>query len=415
MAITGTGAVTALGRGFDSLLDRWLAGDVAGSDAVAPCEDFDPHETMTAKEIRRNDLVTQFAVDASVQALEEAGWQDEFPVPPARIGCVIGTAFGGFDTLAREIAKFSAPDSGPISPLLLPRAMHNAPVSSLAIRLGIHGPTSSIVAACTSSADAIGMATRWIREGYVDAVIAGGSDNGTQEFLVASFRTVGTLSPSGVARPFDADRDGFVMGEGAGVFVLEAMEVAHERGAEVLGEVRGYGGSSDGFHPTSPDPEGRFAAQCIREALDDAGVEPGAVAYVNAHGTGTRLNDPSETRAIKRALGEAAYEVPVSSTKSVIGHAMGAAGAIEAGVTVQALRRGVIPPTVNHAQPDEDLDLDYVPHGTEGPVVRPPAMRGSEAIAISNSFGFGGHNAVVCVSAPMGAAGRSAESNGQPA
>jgi 3-oxoacyl-[acyl-carrier-protein] synthase II len=397
VAITGMGAVTPMGRGFDALLDRWLAGEVAGSGGVAPCADFDPAETMTAKEIRRSDRLTQFAVDASTQAVAEAGWDEGLPAPSERIGCVIGTAFGGLDSVQRELERFKERGPNSMSPLAMPRCMHNATVCAMAMRLGLHGATHSVVSACASGTDAVGTGLRWIREGYADAVVAGGTDGSATDFIVSSFRLVGTLTRSGLARPFDAKRDGFVMGEGAGMFTLELMELAEERGAPILGEVLGYAGSSDGLHPTSPDPNGQYAAQCIRAALDDAGVEPGEITYINAHGTGTEMNDRSETLAIKAALGDAARKVRISSTKSVVGHSMGAAGAVEAGVTVHALRRGVIPPTLSLDEPDEGLDLDYVPLGTEGPI--PESRSNGRLVALSNSFGFGGHNTVLCLSA----------------
>jgi len=397
VAITGMGAVSPVGDGFDALLDEWMAGRSKVQDAVARCTDFDPRERMTTKEVRRSDRMSQFALAAALQATEQAGWGEGLPVDPARIGCVLGTAFGGVETIQRQLMVFH--DRGPasMSPLAIPNAMYNAPPSLFARRLGLRGPSLSVASACASGSDAVGIGAGWIRDNIADAVLVGGADASATDFVVSLFRVVGTLSAGGTAKPFDANRDGFAMGEGAAILVLEAKDSALERGAHTLGEVLGYASSSDGYHPTSPDPSGEVAARAIRRALLDAGVRPEEVDYLNAHGTGTRLNDHSETLAIKAALGAQAKRVPVSSLKSVTGHLMGASGALEAGATVTAMSRGFIPPTVNHRQADEGFDLDYVGQ-TPG---EPPLMRrladGSNRIALSNSLGFGGHNAVLCL------------------
>ena len=288
-------------------------------------------------------------------------------------------------------------ESGPgrVSPLGIPLMMGNAGAANLALRYGLKGPAFSTVSACAAGADAIGTALRLIRAGDADAVVAGGAEAGITPLAYACFGAMGALSESGISRPFDARRDGFVMGEGAGVLVLEAADAAEARGATVLGELLGYGASADAFHLTAPEPGGGGAARAIKRALEDGGVSPSDLHYVNAHGTSTPLNDRSETDALKAALGEdVAKSLPISSTKSSIGHLLGAAGAVEAVATLLALRERVAPPTLGYEVPDEGLDLDYVPDGP-----RPLTGANGRAVALSDSFGFGGHNAVLCIAA----------------
>jgi 3-oxoacyl-[acyl-carrier-protein] synthase II len=268
------------------------------------------------------------------------------------------------------------------------------------MRHGLRGPVFGVMSACASGTHAIGEAMRMIRAGEAKAVVAGGAEATLTPLAKAAFGAMEATSPTGISRPFDARRDGFVMGEGAGVLVLESEELARERGARVLGEVLGYAATADAHHLTAPEPTGRPAALAITRAMANAGVTPEDIDYVNAHGTSTPLNDASETAALKLALGELAYNVPVSSTKSAIGHLLGAAGAVEAIATVLALNERVAPPTLNYEERDPDLDLDYVPDGP-----RPLAQNGNgnghkRLIAVSNSFGFGGHNAVVCLGGP---------------
>jgi 3-oxoacyl-[acyl-carrier-protein] synthase II len=273
--------------------------------------------------------------------------------------------------------------------------MGNAAAANLALRYGFKGPAFSTVSACAAGSDAIGTALRMIRAGDADAVVSGGAEAGITPLAYACFGAMGALSESGISRPFDARRDGFVMGEGAGVLVLEAAETAEERGATVLGELLGYGASADAFHLTAPEPGGGGATRAIARALEDAGVSASDLHYVNAHGTSTPLNDRSETDAIKAAFGEElAKSIPISSTKSAVGHLLGAAGAVEAVATLLALRERVVPPTLGYEVPDEGLDLDYVPDGP-----RPLEGANGRALALSNSFGFGGHNAVLCIAA----------------
>jgi len=394
VVVTGMGAVTPLGVGARTLYERWSAGEDGVEDGEAPASDYEPTDFFSIKEARRSDRFTQFALVACGEALEHAGWNGEKPYAPERIGCVIGTGIGGIGTL--EAAHDKLRDDGPknVPTLAVPLMMGNAGAAALSMRHELRGPMYGIVSACAAGGHAIGDAVRMIQAGDADAVVAGGSEAALTPLARAAFAALDATSTVGVSRPFDARRDGFIMGEGAGVLVLESAEAAKERGAEVLGVIRGYGATSDAFHLTAPDEEGAGAAAAITAALKDAGLEPGDVDYVNAHGTSTPLNDRSETFAIKLALGDHASEVPVSSTKSVIGHLLGAAGAVEAIVTILALRDKMAPPTVGWSERDEELDLDYVPE------LRPldvPSDR--PAVGISNSFGFGGHNAVIVLEA----------------
>jgi len=397
VVVTGVGAVTPLGVGARTLYERWSAGEDGVVDGEAPASDFEATDFFSVKEARRSDRFTQFALVACGEALEDAGWDGdgEKPYPAERIGCVIGTGIGGIGTL--EAAHDKLRDSGPknVPTLAVPLMMGNAGAAALSMRHQLRGPMYGVVSACAAGGHAIGDAVRMIQAGDADAMVAGGSEAALTPLARASFAALDATSTCGVSRPFDARRDGFIMGEGAGVLVLESAEGARERGAEVLGVIRGYGATSDAFHLTAPDEEGAGAAAAITAALKDAGLDPGEVDYVNAHGTSTPLNDRAETFGIKLALGDRAGEVPISSTKSVIGHLLGAAGAVEAIATILALRDKVAPPTVGWGERDEELDLDYVPDETRPLDV--PADR--DAIGISNSFGFGGHNAVLVLQA----------------
>ena len=413
VVVTGVGAVTPLGVGAPALIERWAAGECGIEDGQGRCSEFEPTDHLSRKEVRRQDRFTQLAVVAAEEALASAGWGDEPPLAPNRAACVIGTGIGGLGSLEEQHTVLLEDGPKAVSPLSVPLFMGNAAAAAVAMRRGIHGQTFGVMSACAAGAHAIGQALRMIQAGDADAVVTGGSEATLTPIAVAAFKSMGATSKSGISRPFDARRDGFVMGEGAGVLVLEEATVAAERGAEVLGEVLGYAATSDAFHLTAPEPSGRDAARAIELALADAGVAPGEVDYVNAHGTSTPLNDRSETEALKLALGEAAGDVPVSSTKSAIGHLLGAAGAVEAIATIEALRRDVAPPTVGWSERDPDLDLDYVPgearalergvNGaeTEGAstAAQPRLRLGEPLVAISNSFGFGGHNAVLCLNA----------------
>jgi 3-oxoacyl-[acyl-carrier-protein] synthase II len=395
VVITGVGAVTPLGNGSDALIDRWSAGESGIEDGFGRCREFDPLDFLSKKEARRADRFAQMAIAAGAEAVEQAWGPDgELPYDPYRVGCVIATGIGGLVSLEEQQRKLI--ESGPkaVSPLAVPLMMGNAAAAAVSMKHGLQGQTYGIVSACAAGSHGLGDASRMIRAGDADAVVAGGAEACITGVATAAFAAMEATSASGISRPFDARRDGFVMGEGAGVLVLEEKEAAEKRGATILGELLGYGSTADAFHLTAPQPEGTAAAKAINLAIADAGLTAVDVDYVNAHGTSTPLNDRAETVAIKLALGERAADIPVSSTKSAIGHLLGAAGAVEAIATIEALRRRIAPPTLNWEEAEEGLDLDYVPgspqpiENGEGPLV-----------AISNSFGFGGHNAVLCLAA----------------
>jgi 3-oxoacyl-[acyl-carrier-protein] synthase II len=394
VVITGVGAVTPLGNSAHDLHEGWLAGRSGIEDGVGACSGFDPTEFMSTKEARRSDRFTQLAIAAAAQALADAGWEEHDPPGgPSDTGCVIGSGIGGMATFEAQCEVLR--DRGPerVSPLAIPLIMGNAAAGVVAMRHGLQGPVFGVMSACASGTHAIGEAARMIRSGEARAAIAGGAEATLTDLAKAAFGAMDATSPSGVSRPFDARRDGFVMGEGAGILVLESEELAAERGARVLGEVLGYAATADAHHLTAPEPTGRPAATAITRALKDAQLTPEDIDYINAHGTSTPLNDRSETEAIKLALGERAYDIPVSSTKSAIGHLLGAAGAVEAVATILALNEHLAPPTLNYEERDPDLDLDYA---ADGP--RPLSNgNGHPLRALSNSFGFGGHNAVLCL------------------
>jgi 3-oxoacyl-[acyl-carrier-protein] synthase II len=397
IVVTGVGAVSPLGVGARTLHERWSAGECGIAGGEAPCADFDPLTVLSAKQARRADRFTQLAIAACEEALRSAGWEpggeDGLPYDPRRVGCVLGTGIGGISTLVegQDTLRERGPERVP--PLSVPLMMSNAGAAALSLRHGLRGPSFAVSTACASGAHAIGAAVRMLQAGEADAAIAGGSEAGLTPLARAAFGALDALSRSGISRPFDARRDGFVMGEGAAVLVLERERAARARGAEIFGAVLGYGASSDAHHITAPQEDGEGQAQAMSSAMADAGVQPQQIDYVNAHGTSTPLNDRAETAAIKRALGARARAVPVSSTKSAIGHLLGAAGAVEAVATLLALRAKVAPPTLGFEQREPDLDLDYVPAAA-----RPLEVDGERpAIALSNSFGFGGHNAVLCL------------------
>jgi 3-oxoacyl-[acyl-carrier-protein] synthase II len=392
VVVTGVGAVTPLGVGARTLYERWRAGVSGIQDGIGACTEFDPTEHLSIKEVRRADRFTQFAMVSSDEAFKEAGWADELPYDPRRIGCIIGTGIGGIGTL--EHGKETLMEKGPerVSPLAVPLMMGNAGAAGVAMRHGLRGHSYSILSACAAGAHSIGAAARMIQTGDADAVVTGGSEAALTPLAKAAFGALDALSDTGISRPFDARRDGFVMGEGAAVLILEDGERARERGATILATIAGYGASSDAHHLTAPRQDGAGAVDAMAQALEDAGYGPQDVVYVNAHGTSTPLNDRAETVAIKQLLGDG---VPVSSLKSSIGHLLGAAGAVEAVATILALRDRIAPPTLNYGQPDEGLDLDYVPNEAKA-----LDIDGRPAVALSNAFGFGGHNAVLCLEAP---------------
>ena len=394
IVVTGIGAVTPLGVGARTLHERWTAGTSGIEDGEGPCSEFEPTEHLSVKEARRSDRFTQFALAASDEALKEAGWDDEAPYDPKRIGCIVGTGIGGIDTLTRNHQVLLEQGPKKVSPLSIPLMMGNAAAGAVSMRHNLRGPSFAPVSACSAGAHSIGEAMELIEYGRADAVVTGSSEAALVPLARAAFGALDAMSELGISRPFDARRDGFVMGEGAAILVLEDAEQARARGATILAYVRGYGATSDAFHLTAPDSEGAGATEAMRLALADAGLTPEDVVYVNAHGTSTPLNDRAETLAIKAALGEAAKHIPVSSTKSAIGHLLGAAGSVEAVATILALRDRIAPPTLGLEESEEGLDLDYVPGKA-----RPLDIDGKPAVGLSNGFGFGGHNAVLCLEA----------------
>lgn len=394
IAVTGMGCVSPLGVGVAALTEGWSAGRSGIVDGLGRCRDFDAKEFLARKEIKRFDPFTQFAVVAAAEAMAQADWGEDSGIAPERVGVVVGSGSGGTRTL-EEGAEVVDVDPLEVSGLTVPKMMANAAAGVIALRHGFRGPAFAVVSACSSGSDAIADGVRMIRLGEADAVLVGGAEAQIQKLPMAAFGIMEALSPTGMSRPFDRRRDGFVMAEGAGILVLERADVARARGADVLGWVLGYGVSNDAYHLVAPHPEGRGAIQAMRLALANAGLEPGDVDYVNAHGTGTPANDATETHAIKQVLGARAPEVPVSSLKSAIGHLIGAAGALEAIATIGALRAQVAPPTLNLEDPDDGLDLDYVALRSR-PMFDAPRER---AVALSNSFGFGGHNSVLALAA----------------
>jgi 3-oxoacyl-[acyl-carrier-protein] synthase II len=399
VVITGMGAVSPLGLDVPELwqgvregrsgvgpvtlcdttgLESRIAGEVKG---------FDPQNYMDRKEVRRNDRFIHFALAAAGEALRSA----ELTITPENtedVGVIIGSGIGGIATFADGLNTLRDKGPGRVSPFLVPAMITNMAAGQVSIQLGIKGPNYCPTSACATGAHAIGEAAETIRRGWAKAMLAGGSEAPVTPIGIAAFCSARAIStrnddPAGASRPFDATRDGFVLSEGCAVLMLEDLEFAQARGARILGEVIGYGLSSDAYHITQPCPGGEGALRAMRMALRNAGLSAGDVDYINAHGTSTSAGDIAETQAIKSLLGERAYRVPVSSSKSQLGHLIGAAGAIEALITVLAIQNDLLPPTINYVTPDPECDLDYVPNA---------ARPGRVDTAISNSFGFGGHN-----------------------
>ncbi len=393
VVVTGLGAVTPLGVGAETLHDRWAQGVCGIADGAGTCREFDPKDFLSVKEARRLDRFSQFAVVASGEAVAQAGWDGESPYDPLRIGCVIATGIGGIDTVETQHDVMRNRGAKMVSPLGIPQYMPNAAAAAVSMKHALRGQSYGVVSACASGGHALGSALRMIQYGDADAAVCGGAEATLTEFGFACFNSMQALSPTGISRPFDLRRDGFVMGEGAGMVVLEEAEAAAARGATVLAELVGYGSTSDAFHLTAPEPTGGPASRAIELALDDAGSTPADLDYVNAHGTSTQLNDAAETAALKLALEEHAKRIPISSTKSAIGHLLGAAGAVEAVATIRTLITGVIAPTLGYEVPDPELDLDYVP-GESRPLI---TSNGHPPLAISNSFAFGGHNVALAL------------------
>ncbi len=407
VVVTGTGLITALGTGTEKNWQAMLAGksgigpitrfDVAKLDTrfAGEVKDFEPEQFIDKREVRRMDLFAQYAVAAAEMAMRDSGLPIGTDKPHGyqqeRVGVIVGSGIGGIASLEEQHKKGLEKGFDRLSPFFIIQMIINMAPGLISIRYGAKGPNWSPVSACATSAHAIGEAWKSIRLGECDAVIAGGAEAAITPLGMGGFSVMKALSthndnPAGASRPFDKERDGFVMGEGAGIIILEELESAKKRGANILAELVGYGANSDANHVTAPAPEGEGAARCMRLALASSGLNPEEVGYINAHGTSTPYNDANESKAIKAVFGAHARKLAVSSTKSMTGHMLGAAGGAEAVVSVLALLRGVLPPTINYTTPDPDCDLDYVPN-------QPREIR-VEA-AMSNSFGFGGTNAVL--------------------
>jgi len=400
VVVTGMGTINPLGKN----VEEYWHGLIEGRSGASPIERFptdtlatkfacqvvnwDPQEFLDRKAAQRMARFSQLAVAASGMALVDSGLdlakEDNF-----RVGVAMGTGIGAFDDMTQGAISFAT--KGRLNPLYAPTIIPNMAGASVAMQYHLRGPNTTVTTACAASTQTLGDATRMIQRGDADVMLAGGTEASLCEVGIASFNAIRALStrndaPEKASRPFDRDRDGFVPGEGAGTLILESLEHAQKRGARIYGEVLGYATTNDAFHQVAPDETGEAPARAVTLAIKDAGLEPADVEYVNAHGTSTQLNDAGETKALKIALGEHARKVAISSTKSMIGHLLGAAGAVEAIATLLTINRGIIHPTINYENNDPECDLDYVPN---------QARRQDVRIAISNGFGFGGHNAVV--------------------
>ncbi|MBU7319562.1 beta-ketoacyl-ACP synthase II [Paenibacillus oleatilyticus] len=401
VVITGLGVMSALGRDLETFWGNLLAGK-SGVSAIesfdvseyptriaAEIKDFNPEDYFDKKEARRMDRFVQFAVAATITALKDAGLNVKEDTDPERVGVYVGSGIGGLSTWEEQHKILLEKGPKRVSPFFIPMMIANMASGQISMITGAKGPNSTAVTACATGTHSIGDAFKTILHGDADVMICGGAEATISPTGVAGFCALRAMStrndePEKASRPFDTDRDGFVMGEGAGILILESLEHAQKRGARIYGEVIGYGMSGDAHHMTDPDPDG--AARCMVKAVKDAGIPLEAIDYINAHGTSTPIGDKSETAAIKQAFGEHAYKLAVSSTKSMTGHLLGAAGGVEALICALALKHGVIPPTINLDNQDPECDLDYVPN-----TPRPSDLR----IVMSNSFGFGGHNATV--------------------
>lgn len=384
--------MTPLGTTATISHERWAAAECAIEDGFGRCSDFAAEERLTRKQVRRLDRFAQIALYAAEEAMEQAGWFEELPSDPRRVGCVLGTGGGPMTSMLEMYETFYGNSKRHIPPVAPIMAMANGSCAAVTLRHHLQGESFAIVAACSAGSQAIGAAMRMLQLGQLDAVVTGGSDCCANDWSHKAFTVAGALSPSGIARPFDRQRDGFVLGEGGGVLTLERRDIAEARGATILADLLGYGASTDAFHVTKPDPDGQGPARAIVSALEDAGLQPDDIDWVNAHGTGTRLNDPSETLALKSALGERASLIPISAPKSAIGHLIGGAGAVESVATISAMRARVAPPTLHLTDPDDDLDLDYVPLRA---TPLPSKQEKQRLVAMNNSFAFGGHNAIL--------------------
>ena len=400
VVVTGIGLVTPVGLNSESTWNSLVEGrsgidyislfDAEGYESriAGEVDNFDASAALGRKEAKRLDRFSQFACVAALEALEHANLNME-KEDADRVGVLIGSGVGGIITISDQHKILLKRGPKRVSPFLVPMMLGDMASGQVSMMIGAKGPNFSTVSACATGADSIGEALEMIRRGRADVVIAGGTEAAICEIGVAGFNSCMALStrnedPQGASRPFDSDRDGFVLGEGAGLLVLESLEHAEKRGANILAEMSGYGASSDAHHVTQPHPDGEGAARAMKWAIEDAGITPDKVDYINAHGTSTPLNDKYETIAMKRMYGDHAYKLAISSTKSMTGHLLGAAGGIEAAFTVLTIKNGIVPPTINIDNPDPDCDLNYVPNTAKKQPVN---------VAMSNSLGFGGHNA----------------------
>ncbi len=402
VVITGVGAVTPVGIGKEEMWKNIKAGVCGvgpvtrfdtteyGCQIAAEVKDFDVTKYIDKKEAKRMDLFVQYAVAGAKMAVEDANLTMENE-NPERVGCIIGSGIGGIATLCEQHARLLEKGPGKVSPFMIPMMISNMAVGQISIMFGCKGVNLTTVSACASGTDAIGQAFLAIQRDDADIIVAGGAEATVTEVSLAGFSSMKALStrnddPAHACRPFDADRDGFVMGEGSGIMILEELEHAKARGAHIIAEVVGYGSSNDAYHMTAPAPEGEGGARCMALAVKNAGIKPEDVGYINAHGTSTPYNDKYETAAIKTVFGDHAYKLAVSSTKSMTGHMLGAAGGVEGIITALALEEGYLPATINYQTPDPECDLDYVPN---------QGRKAEFTYALSNSLGFGGHNASI--------------------
>lgn len=401
VVITGLGAITPIGKNVTETWDG-IKNKKCGIDKIslfdassfktslaAEVKDYEPSEYFEVKEAKRLDRCSQFAIIAAREAFKDSKITSE-NTDLERVGIFISSGIGGFKTIQEQCEVNYAKGHKRVSPMFIPMAITNMPAGNVAIDLGVKGESMSIVTACASSTHSIGEAYKTIKHGYEDAVIAGGTESSICEVGIAGFENMKALSSSEdkqrASIPFDKERNGFVMGEGAGIVVLEELEHAKKRGAKIYAEVIGFGATSDSYHITSPDPNGEGGARAMTRAIEDGNIKPEDIDYINAHGTSTHLNDSTETLAIKKALGEASKKVMVSSTKGNMGHLLGAAGAVEAIICAKTIENQIVPPTINYKEKDEECDLDIVPN---------EPRKANVNIVMSNSLGFGGHNSSI--------------------
>lgn len=403
VVITGIGVITPIGNNtvdfWDSLKNGRSGVDIISKFDVTDCKvkcaaevkGFDPSTVVDKKEVRRNDLFSIYAMGAADEAVKMSGI-DMDAIDKHRLGVIVSSGIGGITTIQAQSTKMALKGMSRIAPLFIPMAISNMAAGNIAIRFGARGTCLDVVTACASSTHSIGEAYRNIKHGYSDYIIAGGSEASICELGIGGFAALTALStsedPTRASIPFDKERNGFVMGEGAGIIFMESLESAKNRGAEILAEIAGYGSTCDAYHITSPLPDGDGACRAMEAAMAEAGIDKTEVGYINAHGTSTHINDASETLAIKKAFGDYAKDINISSTKSMTGHLLGATGGVEAVATVLAVKNGFVPPTANYKIPDEECDLNYTPNTGVARDIK---------YALSNTLGFGGHNGVLCI------------------